>query len=320
MVSYITVVKNGAATLPRMLRSVAAQTWPHVEHIVLDGLSTDGTLDIIAQHADRLDYFASAPDTGLYDALNKAIELASGDLICVLNADDWLTSDAAAQAAKAWTAMHAAGAGARLWLSAAWVMDGDSKSLWLPTPLSAADLLTCANVCHNAVYANRAAYEASGPYRLDLRIAADFAWLVQCQRAGVACAYGDRPTIHYSLGGMSADKKRHTQDCVQVLRDQVPALTAAEAWGLVHCFHLYEKNLLDFASTRPAHHGRFLLDVARRHSDHSHLMRALALAGVARLRHPADTHPTGKLSRSEKLKRSLHKRGLALRHLWQGRT
>lgn len=316
LVSYITVVKNAAPTLARTLRSVATQTWPHVEHIVLDGASTDGTLEIIAEHAAALDYYASAPDTGLYDALNKAIELATGELICVLNADDWLTPDAAALAARA----HASkpGMGARLLLSAAWWMDGDRKSIWLPTRLTPAVVLTCANVCHNAVYATRAAYEATGPYRTDLRVAADFAWLVQCQRARVAFEYLDLPTIHYSMGGLSSDTLRHTQDCVQVLRHHVPALSDAEAWGLVHCFHTFDSNLLACAKTKPVHHGRFLLDLAHRHADDPYLMQALALASAARMTHPADTTPGSKLTRREKLSRSLQKRGLALRALWRG--
>lgn len=337
LVSYITVVKNAASTLERMLRSVAAQTWPHVEHIVLDGLSTDGTLDIIARHADALDYFASAPDGGLYEALNNAIECATGDLICVLNADDWLTPDAAARVAHAHAHAHPhphphaeePAADARLWLSAAWVMEdhpgpgrvagphGQSQTLWLPTRLTAAAVLSCANVCHNAVYATRAAYEASGPYRQDLRIAADFAWLVQCQRAGVRFDYLDQPTIHYSVGGMSSDKKRHTQDCVHVLRQQVPALSEAEAWGLLHCFHIYGENMLAYPHSKPAHHGKFLLDLAQRHAGDAYLMQALALASVARLAHPADGRATGKLTQTEKLARSLHKRKLALRALWQ---
>jgi glycosyltransferase involved in cell wall biosynthesis len=101
LVSYVTVVKNGAGTLERTLLSVRQQTWSAIEHIVLDGSSTDGTVGIIERHAASLEYYASESDAGLYDALNKAVELAAGELICVLNADDWLTPDAAAVAVAA---------------------------------------------------------------------------------------------------------------------------------------------------------------------------------------------------------------------------
>jgi glycosyltransferase involved in cell wall biosynthesis len=101
LVSYVTVVRNAVTTLPRTLASVKAQRGAAVEHIVVDGLSSDGTLRVIEAHAGQIDYFVSEPDSGLYDALNKAVSLARGSLVCVLNADDWLTADAAATAARA---------------------------------------------------------------------------------------------------------------------------------------------------------------------------------------------------------------------------
>lgn len=313
-VSYITVVRNAAGTVQRTLDSVAAQSWPHVEHIVLDGASTDGTLDILRQRATSLDYVASAPDAGLYDALNRAVSLAQGDLLCVLNADDWLTPDAAEVAARAYAGDPSPAP--RLLCTAAWVHDGDRRSLWLPERIDASAVLRCANLCHNGVYAHRLAYQASGPYRTELRIAADFSWLVQCQRAGVQFQYLDTPTVHYQLGGMSSDKQRHTRECLQVLRAQLPELGEDEAWGLMHCFHGFDGNLEAFASNAPVHRGRFLQALARSHGDNPFLMQALALASAHVMVHPADRTPAGRLSRSEKLRRSLHKRRQALRALF----
>ena len=89
------MVRNNTTTLARTIESVQQQTYGNVEHIVLDGASTDGTLDLIRQYADRLDYFVSEPDAGLYDAINKAVPLARGQLICILNSDDWLEPHAA---------------------------------------------------------------------------------------------------------------------------------------------------------------------------------------------------------------------------------
>lgn len=324
-VSYLTVVRNAVATVQRTLDSVAAQSWPHVEHIVLDGASTDGTLDILRQRADRLDYVASAPDGGLYDALNRAVTLAQGDLLCVLNADDWLTPDAAELAATAYaaaTALENAQADAqdgthppRLLCTAAWVHDGDKRSLWLPERIDAGAVLRCANICHNGIYAHRSACAAAGPYRTDLRIASDFSWLLQNQRAGVQFQYLDKPTVHYQLGGLSSDKQRHAQECQQVLRTQLPALSDAEAWGLMHCFFGLTGGLQAFSASVPPHRGRFLLDLARRHHRDADVMQALAHASAATLLHPADRSPAGRLSRAEKLQRSVQKRSQSLRAL-----
>ncbi len=90
LVSVIIVVKNGAATLARALESVWAQTYAPLEIIVRDGGSTDGTLDLLRRHADRLEVWSSAPDSGLYAAMNAALQEARGDWLLFLGADDEL--------------------------------------------------------------------------------------------------------------------------------------------------------------------------------------------------------------------------------------
>lgn len=87
-ISIITVCYNSAATLERALLSVAQQDWPHVEHIVIDGASTDGTAEILQRYRPRLAHVLSEPDKGIYDAMNKGLDLAGGDIIAFLNADD----------------------------------------------------------------------------------------------------------------------------------------------------------------------------------------------------------------------------------------
>lgn len=88
-VSIVTVVYNGAATLERTIRSVLEQDHPFIEYIIMDGGSTDGTVDIIRRYADRLGHWESAPDKGIYDAMNKGIARCTGDLVGLINADDW---------------------------------------------------------------------------------------------------------------------------------------------------------------------------------------------------------------------------------------
>lgn len=85
-ISIITVCYNSAATLADTLRSVADQDYPDKEHLIIDGGSTDGTLDILRRHPHL--HWQSAPDRGVYDAMNKGIAKATGDVIAFLNADD----------------------------------------------------------------------------------------------------------------------------------------------------------------------------------------------------------------------------------------
>ncbi len=92
-ISIITVAYNAATSIGATLKSVAAQTHPDVEHIVIDGGSTDGTLECIASRGQHLAHVVSEPDRGIYDAMNKGIRLASGDIIGILNADDVYADD-----------------------------------------------------------------------------------------------------------------------------------------------------------------------------------------------------------------------------------
>lgn len=91
-VSVITVCYNSAKTLGRTLRSVSEQDYQHVEHIVIDGGSSDGCADILAAYRPRLAHLVSEPDHGIYDAMNKGLALACGEVICFLNADDYYAS------------------------------------------------------------------------------------------------------------------------------------------------------------------------------------------------------------------------------------
>ena len=86
--SIVTVCFNSAATLADTLRSVSEQVYPRVEHVLVDGGSTDGTLELVRMHAKRVGPCVSEPDRGTYDAMNKGLALSSGDFVGFLNSDD----------------------------------------------------------------------------------------------------------------------------------------------------------------------------------------------------------------------------------------
>lgn len=92
-VSVITVTFNAADNLERTLRSVAGQHYDSMELIVVDGKSTDGTLDIIHRYAGNITKWVSEPDKGIYDAMNKGVRMASGEWIIFMNAGDTFAAD-----------------------------------------------------------------------------------------------------------------------------------------------------------------------------------------------------------------------------------
>lgn len=90
LISIITATYNAARFLPDTIRSIRAQSYPNVEWIVIDGGSTDATLDLLKANDDIIDYWLSEPDRGIYSALNKGLDQAHGEWICILGADDYL--------------------------------------------------------------------------------------------------------------------------------------------------------------------------------------------------------------------------------------
>ena len=100
-ISIITITYNSSKTLATTLESVAAQDYPNIEHIIVDGLSKDNTIEIVKQFP-HVAQWVSEKDKGLYDALNKGIQMATGDVVGLIHSDDFLASnDAVSKIAKA---------------------------------------------------------------------------------------------------------------------------------------------------------------------------------------------------------------------------
>lgn len=288
LISYVTVVRNNVATLERAIESVQRQTYRNVEHIVLDGASTDGTVDLILRHAERLDYFVSEPDRGLYDAINKAVPLARGQLICILNSDDWLEPHSAEIAVHRMRGLMDA---PTLLFTGALVHEVGGKPVveWPPAFVHPGSYFTCASDCHNGIYATPSAYEHSGPYDASYKIAADFKWIMTSLDAGIRFVYTQEVAIHYSLGGTSGDAVGHSRDCLRVVSDRFPFLTREEVRGLYDGYFGFEHQLPDEPVPRSESLTLFLRRVFADHVDRPDFQTAVAWAAMVTLQHPKDT-------------------------------
>lgn len=204
-VSIITVCRNDADALNRTLQTIAQQTDADIESIIIDGQSTDHTHDIVetAIAAGRVHKFISEADNGVYDAMNKGVQLASGDVIYFLNADDsFADTTVLAEVSDFWqhhpdcdllygninvVAQH----------------DGTITPVDYPAPENILEHLTVGWVCHQAMFARRELFEAIGGFDLNYRIAADYDWLFRALNHRATLAYLPRPIANYRLGGMS---------------------------------------------------------------------------------------------------------------------
>lgn len=178
-ISVITVTRNCAATVGDCLASVAAQAWPRREHVVIDGASTDGTLALLEARRAHLAVLVSEPDEGIYDALNKGIAKARGDVIGFLHADDVFADDqvlarvAAAFADPTVEAVY----GDLQYVS----RDHPARIIrhWATAPFTPARLKRGWMPPHPTLYVRRSVYDRLGVFDTRYRIAADYDFMLR---------------------------------------------------------------------------------------------------------------------------------------------
>lgn len=177
LLSIITVVYNGMRDLGRTLDSVAAQDYPRIEQIVVDGGSTDGTLDLVQSRGAGIAKWISEPDGGIYDAMNKGVALATGDWILFINADDWLESPGIlTRLVREYLSQDRCDV---LVGSTRYFRDGKPLYVGKSIPgLMGREL--CIN--HTSALARRGLFAEHGLYRLDLRLASDNEWFYRVSR------------------------------------------------------------------------------------------------------------------------------------------
>lgn len=171
-VSIITVVFNGESTIKDCIESVLGQTYPGIEYIIVDGKSTDSTVEIVKSYGSRIAHFVSEKDRGIYDAMNKGIALATGDVVGILNADDFYAHPDVIQ--KVVQAMGNADAvyGDLVYVDA---QNTDQiKRYWQSGSYERKKFLYGWMPPHPTFFLKNASYKALGGYRLDLGTAADY--------------------------------------------------------------------------------------------------------------------------------------------------
>jgi glycosyltransferase involved in cell wall biosynthesis len=200
LVTVVTPVWNGERTLARALASVAGQTYPAIEHIIIDGGSRDATLEILGAAARPPGLWLSEPDAGLYDAINKGIALASGQYVKILNADDVLPLDSveiAMRAAASVTGDHCIRGDLA-------ITDDDDRVLKVVTRETRPWFLPeFFPILHPSWYLPTAVYARLGLYSTEYRVAADWEYFLRLHAAGVPILHVDQVLAQFRRGGLS---------------------------------------------------------------------------------------------------------------------
>ena len=208
-VSVITVVYNARDLIEGTIDSVLAQTYPHLEYVIVDGASTDGTLELIGRYADRIDRLVSEPDRGLYDAMNKGLEQATGDFVWYINAGDRIfASDTLERVMEHYRPEVDVLYGEVMLVDDRRRQLGTRSELTvqkLPARLSWRSLRRGMVVCHQGFLARR---ELAPPYRLD-NLTADIEWVIRILQRSRGNVHTQLILAEYLQGGLS--KKKHRQ-------------------------------------------------------------------------------------------------------------
>ena len=174
-ISVITITYNSAATLEETIRSVTSQDYPALEYVIIDGGSTDGTLDIVQKYKEQIQVVVSEPDNGISDAFNKGIARATGEIIGIINSDDILLPGALQAVAEAYDPQVDVYSGLILF----W----DEK----------------------ARFVRKDAYQRYGLYRVDLRYMMDIELLVRFYKQGARFLLVENPLAKFRIGGTTND-------------------------------------------------------------------------------------------------------------------
>jgi len=204
LVSVITVCLNAKHTIRQTLESVLGQSYRNIEYIIIDGESTDGTIDIIDEYRDRISLCISEKDCGISDAFNKGIRLAHGEYIQLLNADDWLPPDKIEKSVQNLVKTPETGfVFGNLELIGE---SGESDILILGDPDYGRKIrYMMPRINHPTVLARRSVYDQCGLFDTCWKIAMDYEWFLRISNYGVIGSYDPEIFAYMREGGISGN-------------------------------------------------------------------------------------------------------------------
>jgi glycosyltransferase involved in cell wall biosynthesis len=203
-VSIVTVVRNGVETLQRALRSVLDQEVPGLEYVVVDGGSTDGTLELLRAEERRLSLWTSEPDKGISDAFNKGIAFSRGEIIGLLNCDDWY-EPGTVQAVL--DEMHRVGADVACGRLQYW--EGNRRTYLVAS--DSGQLYKGMTIGHPTVFVRRESYRRHGLFRTDFRLVMDYEWLLRAKTGGARFVDVGWCVANMQSGGIGDRRWRDSQ-------------------------------------------------------------------------------------------------------------
>lgn len=215
--SIITISYNSEKTIERTIKSVLSQTYSDFEYLIIDGASSDGTLNIVRKYEPQFEgrlKWISEPDTGIYNAMNKGIKMSQGEIIGIVNSDDWLESDALQKVNECYgryscdnDTLYCGGIFYHTIKGNVIRMDADINSF-----KRQARLYVMHGVRHPATFVPMNVYKRIGLYNEDMKLSADQDFVLRCYYGGVHFVNTDCVLSNMSEGGLSTSGSKESQN------------------------------------------------------------------------------------------------------------
>jgi len=206
VLSVVTIVYNNVRDIERTMLSVLNQTYPNIEYILVDGLSTDGTLGIIKKYKDRIAALISEKDEGIYDAMNKGLAASTGDYVIFMNSgDEFYAKDTVEN-------VFAAAEDADIYYGETEMINDAGQSLGqrrhkAPESFTWRSFKYGMSVSHQAIYIRRSLVE---PYDRRYQLSADVNWIIRAAKKANRIVNVKQYVAKYLVGGMSKTKHRQS--------------------------------------------------------------------------------------------------------------
>lgn len=215
LISIITVVYNGEKYLEQTIQSVLNQTYTNIEYIIIDGKSTDKTLDIIKKYDNEISFWSSEPDKGIYDAMNKGIKKADGDYIGILNSDDYYELNAVEHIVNEISKFPDAD-----------VLFGNIYKLNMYFPekilqnnMKGTNLTKGFSIWHPTTFVKQQIYTKHGLFDTSYKIAADYDLLLRFYLKNCKFQYINKVITNFREGGMSDYNNGTAQEQFRIHRE-----------------------------------------------------------------------------------------------------
>lgn len=242
LVTVITVVKNAEKTIQQTIDSIKYQTYKNIEYILIDGASTDNTINIIKENQDSVDYCISEPDSSMYDAMNKGLSLSHGDYIIILNADDYFSLTAIENLLN-----NAIKTNCDISYGIMHKVDQFGKFLNICHNYNADDKIYIWGMimCHEASLISARTYNTFGYYDLKYKLASDYAYFLNAHDKKATFSKIDEVVVYFRNTGISnTNKEKYLEEQSKLRKNFFPFIEEEDDDMLLDCCKITSINLL----------------------------------------------------------------------------